>query len=79
MRKKAEIQKAEQELFDKRWYRKHRASGSPKVGEKAARKIEKKYGKENLRVDNDYKQGMLDGKHSAIRWVLGDEWDNLDT
>jgi hypothetical protein len=23
--------------------------------------------------------GMLSGKVSAIRWVLGDEWDNLDS
>jgi len=34
---------------------------------KAAAKVEKKYGVE------------ISGKLSALRWVLGDEWDMLDT
>lgn len=45
---------------------------------KSAKAVEKKYGKKNLSWD-DFEWGMLNGKLSAIRWVTGDEWDNLDT
>jgi hypothetical protein len=46
---------------------------------KAAKKVEKKYGKKNLGPYSDFEWGMLNGKLSAIRWVLGDDWDQLDT
>jgi hypothetical protein len=47
----------------------------------AMRAVEKKYGKKKLRdyYHNDFEWGMLNGKLSALRWVLGDEWDMLDT
>lgn len=46
---------------------------------KAAKKVEKEIGKRNLGPWSDFEWGMLNGKLSALRWVLGDEWDVLDT
>ena len=46
---------------------------------KAAGRVEKKYGKKNLGPYDDFDLGMINGKLSAIRWMLGDDWDMLDT
>ncbi|MGO9454040.1 MAG: PIN domain-containing protein [Candidatus Binataceae bacterium] len=46
---------------------------------KAARQVERQYGKKNLGPWNDFEWGMINGKLSALRWALGDEWDMLDT
>jgi PIN domain len=45
---------------------------------KSAKIVEEKYGKKNLTFD-DFEWGMINGKLAAIRWIIGDEWDNLDT
>jgi len=87
-----EILEAEEEFFDKVWYGRHKLiertveSGRRRVDPeiwqealKAARRIEEKYGKEQLGSWDDFEWGMLSGKLSALRWASGDEWDMLDT
>ncbi|MBR0830123.1 DUF4935 domain-containing protein [Bradyrhizobium manausense] len=46
---------------------------------KAAAMVEKKYGKESVGPWSKFDWGMMNGKLSALRLVLGDEWDVLDT
>lgn len=43
------------------------------------KKIAQRLGPENLGPWSDFEWGMINGKLSALRWVLGDGWDNLDT
>lgn len=46
---------------------------------KAAKQTERELGKNNIGPWTDFEWGMINGKLSAIRWVMGDEWDMLDT
>jgi hypothetical protein len=46
---------------------------------RAAAQTVSKYGKENLGPWSDFEWGMINGKLSAIRWMLGEDWDMLDT
>jgi hypothetical protein len=89
------ILKAEEEFFDVIWYdRKLVLQQKLKEGSEtitpeikrgmlaAMRRAEAKYGKKKLRggyYSDDFGWGMLNGKLSALRWVLGEDWDMLDT
>lgn len=86
-----DILAVEEEFNDKVWYDRHQllkdsiASGKSvpqdilKGAISSAKKVEKRYGKKNLGPHSDFEWGMINGKLSAIRWVLGDDWDMLDT
>ncbi|WOH60926.1 PIN domain-containing protein [Bradyrhizobium sp. BWC-3-1] len=49
------------------------------MAERAARSKESKYGADELGPWDDFEWGMINGKLSALRWVLGEDWDMLDT
>ena len=46
---------------------------------RAARQTERELGADNVGPWTDFEWGMVNGKLSALRWVLGDAWDMLDT
>jgi hypothetical protein len=91
MRSVKQIMTAENELFTRVWYGRkrsakfYRETGTPKDIIKGMlrgkREAEKRFGKKSLMANmaSDFDWGMLSGKLSAIRWVLGDDWDMLDT
>ncbi|TIP69432.1 MAG: hypothetical protein E5X53_32710 [Mesorhizobium sp.] len=53
--------------------------GTWKLARDAARRTEEEVGIENLGPWDDFEWGMVNGKLSALRWVMGDDWDMLDT
>jgi hypothetical protein len=47
--------------------------------EKVCSTIEYKYPTGDLYPRSEFEWGMLNGKLSALRWVLGANWDELET
>ena len=45
----------------------------------SAERVIAQYGLENLSPYSKFDWGMLNGKLSVLRWVMGDDWDMLDT
>ncbi len=93
-RTEIEILEALDRLFDQIWYNRHWnirtkvdrgeesvSSEVMKVALDAAQRVESKYKDDPgaLGPWDDFEWGMLNGKMSALRWVLGDDWDFLDT
>lgn len=86
-----QILAAEDELATRLWYGRSmpaedmRAQGTPEEIIRGAvrgqRDAERRFGKKSLmeNVKSDWDWGFLSGKVSAIRWVLGDDWDMLDS
>jgi hypothetical protein len=89
----AEILEAEREFFDKVWYvrklimyEKIDEDREPPLSEDmsarvqaAMQAVEERYGADNVGPWDDWGWGFVNGKLSALRWVLGSEWDFLDT
>lgn len=90
----AEISEAEQEMFDRVWHhrslqreyklrdegRDAAADSNAGYARTARERVEAKYTEPGqLGPYTDFELGMLNGKLSALRWVLGAEWDFLDT
>ena len=93
MRKRKEILEEAAISESKVWYDRHQMcmesvypkEKNPKVlgyikgAIKGAKNMEKKYGKKNLGPYTKFEWGMLNGRLETLRWVLGDDWGNLDS
>jgi len=95
LRSEREISKAEHELWDRVWYYRHfvrihnakyENDGKDKTTSEIAKmtrdimkRKRKQYGPSISRRMSDFEWGYMQGKFSALRWVLGTEWDFLDT
>jgi hypothetical protein len=73
-----EIQRAEQEAFERLWHARHDELGEPEAGRWQSHLLREFYG-EGMDELDEAGVARLEGTLSTLRWVLGDEWGNLDT
>jgi hypothetical protein len=76
MRSEREIRRAEQEAFERLWRARHVEIGEPAPGLWQAHNLTEHHGEDE---PDEIGVARLEGTLSALRWVLGDEWGNLDT
>lgn len=92
VRSEEEVYEMMERFSDQIWYNRHQGlkrrlankqtTVDPEIWKGAlnsAKRVEEKYGEENLWHESDFEWGMINGKLSALRWLTGDEWDMLDT
>ena len=91
-RSQSEILEAEQEFFDRVWFERHhmfreryeagdKGRATESIYQMAIETAERvKSERPDIRLcESDFEWGMWNGKLSALRWVLGSDWDFLDT
>jgi hypothetical protein len=87
-----EIVAVEQEYFDRVWHERHLVfrrryeageaeRATPDIYPQALEAAERlEAERPDIRpVESDFEWGLWNGKLSALRWVLGEEWEFLDT
>ena len=90
MRKLKDIIKEGTEVQDRIWLTRHNFLKTTPQWDKvrpdirkgalaAAKKVRAALGRAKTRPMDDYCWGMLSGRLETLRWVMGDEWGNLDT
>jgi len=89
MREEQILSAAEEELGARLWYARSRSTmdgddqrSTPDIQQKRAEtrlQIEAKYGVESLWPLDEYQWGYLEGRLSAVRWALGQDWGKIET
>lgn len=92
VRAESEIGKAEGEHFNRVWYyrkivmfeniKARTETIDPAILKNvraSMKEMREKYGRDIGKYMTDWEWGYVNGKFAALRWVLGDEWDFLDT
>lgn len=91
LRSEKAIRKAEQEFFGMVWYERKLImfmNIQDGVEQMPSKETYDKIIKEMKRINeqlgykgvkDDFEWGMINGKLSALRWVMGHDWDFLDT